>query len=341
MKSQPGWWIVFAISRCAFGQQSALQPAGEYATRIRELGSLFFWLLGAIFVAVLVVMLTAIARRHRGIDQEPVEGRHHASPETEQTLTRIVGAATIVTVAILFGLVIVSVATGKATSPPALYASGSMVVEVTGNQWWWAIRYPNDDASRIVTTANEIHIPVGRSVMISGTSNDVIHSFWVPELQGKRDLIPSRVTNVWIRADRAGRYRGQCAEFCGMQHAHMALWVVAEPEPEFEAWVESQLKTPGEPTDEVQLRGRQVFLESACALCHEIDGTAAQGQVAPNLTHFGSRLTIGAGTLPNNKGNLAGWIADPQSIKPGNHMATVPVKAADMQPLIEYLESLR
>jgi cytochrome c oxidase subunit 2 len=243
-------------------------------------------------------------------------------------------------VLILFGLIIASVSAGKTVGDQSTRES-SLAVEVTGNQWWWYIRYPNDYASRIIVTANEIHIPIGRPVMIRGTSNDVIHSFWVPNLQGKRDLIPSRVTTEWIRADRAGRFRGQCAEFCGLQHAHMALWIVAEPPGQFQAWAAHQLEPAVTPSDPVKQHGQQVFLNSACVLCHSIQGTTAVGQVGPDLTHFGSRLTIAAGTLPNSKGNLAGWIADPQSIKPGTHMATVPVKSEDMQPLLEYLESLQ
>ncbi len=176
--------------------------------------------------------------------------------------------------------------------------------------------------------------------MIRGTSNDVIHSFWVPNLHGKRDLIPSRVSTEWIEADRPGRFRGQCAEFCGTQHAHMALWVIAEPPAQFEAWMGRQLQPAVEPTSPDLEHGRQVFLNNACVFCHHIGGTTAAGQVAPDLTHLASRLTIAAGTLPNTKGNLAGWIADPQQIKPGNHMATLGLPAGDLQPLVDYLESL-
>jgi cytochrome c oxidase subunit 2 len=240
----------------------------------------------------------------------------------------------------LFGLVIISVSTGKATSDP-IKAADALTVEITGNQWWWSVRYPNTDASRIAVSANEVHIPVGQPVRIRGTSNDVIHSFWVPNLQGKRDLIPSHITTDWIQADHAGRFRGQCAEFCGLQHAHMALWVVAEPADKFEAWLAHQLQPAATPIDPVRRRGQQVFLNSGCVLCHAVAGTTAAGELGPDLTHFASRSTIAAGTLPNNKGNLAGWIADPQNIKPGTRMATVPVNASDMQPLLEYLEGLQ
>jgi len=322
-----------------WGQQSAVNPAGAYSDRIFRLGAFFLILLGAIFVLVIALAVFPIARRRRGSDQEELERTHVPAPSTERKLGTVVGVSTAVTVLILLGLIVISVTAGKAISIPT-DPRNSMVVELTGNQWWWYVRYANDDASRILVTANELHIPVGRPVMIRGTSNDVIHSFWVPNLQGKRDLIPSRVTTEWIQADHAGNFRGQCAEFCGLQHAHMALWVVAEPPDQFEAWMARQLAPSMPPSDPDQKRGQEVFLNSGCVLCHAIQGTPAAGQVGPDLTHFGSRLTIAAGTLPNNKGNLAGWIADPQNIKPGTRMATIPVKAEDMQPLIDYLESL-
>jgi cytochrome c oxidase subunit 2 len=332
-------FLLLAV-QAAFAQQSALDPAGPYAQRIQTLGVFFLGLLGFIFLLVLVLALVPLTRRHKGIEQEPLEVTHLPSPETERRLGRVVGAAAIATVLILFGLVIISVSTGKATSRSAR-PGNALTIEITGTQWWWYVRYPNADASRTIVSANELHIPLGRPVEIIGTSNDVIHSFWVPNLQGKRDLIPSHSTTDRIQADHAGRFRGQCAEFCGLQHAHMALWVIAEPESKFDAWLAHQVQPATAPTDPIRKRGEQVFLNSACILCHAIGGTRAAGQVGPDLTHFGSRSSIAAGTVPNNKGNLAGWIADPQNIKPGTHMATIPVKGEDMQPLLEYLEGLQ
>jgi cytochrome c oxidase subunit 2 len=320
--------------------QSALDPAGVQARRIQDLLWYFLLPLGAVFVIVIAVALGALFRRHRGIDQEPLERSHEPSAETERKLSRMVGGASGVTVLILLGLIILSVSAGKAISDRSIPAN-PLVIEVTATQWWWSIRYLNDDASRILVTANEIHIPIGRPVLMRGSSLDVIHSFWVPNLQGKRDLIPSRVTTEWFQADRPGRFRGQCAEFCGLQHAHMALWVVAEKEEEFNTWMSAQLQNAMSPGTPSARRGQRVFLDNACVLCHSIRGTAAAGQVAPDLTHLASRLTIAAGTLPNNRGNLAGWIADPQTIKPGNHMATVPIRSEDMPPLLDYLESLK
>jgi cytochrome c oxidase subunit II len=323
-----------------WGQQSALAPGGRNAQAIHALLVAFVGLLTAIFVTVVIMALVPLVRRHRGIEQEPLERTHQPGEATEKRLGIVVGIATALTVLILVGLVVVSVSVGKASQDPRQPGKG-MTIEVTGNQWWWYVRYYNDQASRIVVDANEIHVPVGQQVMIRGTSNDVIHSFWVPGLQGKRDLIPSRVTTEWLEADRPGTFRGQCAEFCGLQHAHMAMWLVAHTPADFDAWMANQLKPAVEPSNSDEQRGQQVLLESACAMCHAIRGTPAAGQVGPDLTHFASRLTIAAGTLPNNKGNLGGWIADPQNIKPGTHMATVPVKAEDIQPLLDYLESLK
>jgi cytochrome c oxidase subunit 2 len=329
------------LGGCAGHQQSVVDPRGPFAGRIADLWWFFFWLLATIFIIVLALTLWTLTRRRRGIEQEPLEVTHLPSEHTESRLTGVVAAATVATVVILFILLIDSVVTGKADADLGDRTKSAMVIELTGNQWWWQVRYDNPDPRRIVTTANEIHIPVGRPVEIMGRSNDVIHSFWAPNLQGKRDLIPSRVTTIWIEADHPGTFRGQCAEFCGLQHAHMILWVIAEPEDKFDAWLNAQLRPSVSPTDAVKQRGQQVFLNHECIFCHSIRGTTAAGQVAPDLTHFGSRRGIAANTLPNTLGNLGGWIVDPQRIKPGTQMATVPIAPQDLQPLIEYLESLK
>ncbi|MGA8026525.1 MAG: cytochrome c oxidase subunit II [Bryobacteraceae bacterium] len=340
MRCRATFAALLLLTGCGGHQQSSVDPAGPQSEKIATLGTFFFVLLGLVFLAVMAFTLWTITRRRRGIEQEPLEDTHLPSERTESRLTRVVTGATIATVVILFGLLIFSVATGKAVSELAGKQDG-MTIEVTGNQWWWQVRYMSSDPRQILVTANEIHIPLGRPVMIRGTSQDVIHSFWVPNLHGKRDLIPSRITTEWIEADHAGAFRGQCAEFCGLQHAHMSLWVIAEPESKFNAWMERQLQPATAPSDAVKQRGQEVFLNHACIYCHAIRGTAAAGQVAPDLTHFGSRRTIAAGTLPNTKGNLGGWITDPQSIKPGNHMATIAVKSDDLQPLLDYIESLQ
>jgi cytochrome c oxidase subunit II len=333
-------FTAFGLISCAGHQQSVVDPAGPQAGKISTLWWFFFWLLGIIFAIVMALTLWTLLRRNDVTEREALETQHKPPEEVQSKELRVVTGATITTVIILFVLLVASVGTGKSISQLAS-KKNPMTIEVTGNQWWWQIRYLDSDPSQVVVTANEIHIPVGRPVRIRGMSNDVIHSFWVPNLHGKRDLIPSRVTDEWIEADRPGRFRGQCAEFCGLQHAHMSLWVIAEPEEKFRAWMLAQLQPAVTPADPVKQRGQQVFLNNACVFCHQITGTTAAGQNAPDLTHFGSRLGIAANTLPNTKGNLAGWIVDPQSIKPGNHMATIPVNPTDLQPLIEYLESLK
>jgi cytochrome c oxidase subunit 2 len=320
--------------------QSMWHASGSNAAHIRELAVFFGLLLSVIFLVVVGIALLSLRRRHRGIQQEPLEGSHQPSASTEARLRLVVGIATGLTVLILFGLTIVSVSVGKIVSA-SVAPTGSMTIEVTGTQWWWKFRYANDDPSRILQTANEIHIPVGQPIAIRGNSDDVIHSFWAPSLQGKRDLIPGSTTLEWLQADRPGQYRGQCAEFCGLQHAHMAFWVIAESPDQFNVWMDHQLQPATEPSSEQDKRGQEIFLKSGCILCHTIRGTAAAAQAGPDLTHFGSRRTIAAGTLPNTKGNLAGWIADPQNIKPGTHMATIPIQPAEMQPLIDYLENLK
>ncbi|HSU60231.1 MAG TPA: cytochrome c oxidase subunit II [Bryobacteraceae bacterium] len=333
-------FAALTLTSCAGRQQSVVNPAGPQSGQIATLWWFFLALLSAIFIIVMVLTALTLTRRHRGIEQEPLEATHLPPPQTEAGLTRVVTAATILSIVILFVLLVTSIITGKNLSE-LQDRKNPMVIEVTGQQWWWQIRYQNSDPQQVLVTANEIHIPVGRPVMIRGTSHDVIHSFWVPNLHGKRDLIPSRVTTEWIQADRPGVYRGQCAEFCGLQHAHMSLWVVAEPPDKFKTWFDGQLKPSAAPGTAVLQRGQQVFMNHACIFCHAIRGTSASGQNAPDLTHFASRRGIAANTLPNTMGNLGGWITNPQNIKPGNHMATIAMNPPDLQPLLQYLESLK
>jgi cytochrome c oxidase subunit 2 len=173
------------------------------------------------------------------------------------------------------------------------------------------------------------------------TSDDVIHSFWAPNLDGKKDLIPGHETRTWFRADSAGIYRGQCAEFCGHQHAKMAFFIVAEPRIQFEHWLESQKSEASKPSDSLAQEGERVFLSGTCAMCHSISGTSAGSKFGPDLTHLASRRTIAAGTLPNNVGNLAGWILDPQSIKPGVKMPASKLDPQSLQALLAYLGTLK
>ena len=218
---------------------------------------------------------------------------------------------------------------------------GSLTVEVTGRQWWWEIRYLDSASVPLVASANEIHIPVGRRVRILLKSDDVIHSFWVPGLQGKTDMIPGRTTVTWLEADAPGVWRGQCAEFCGMQHAKMALVVVAEPADEFAEWLARERAPAAEPADSLLAAGRDAFLASGCVLCHTVRGTPARASAGPDLTHVASRRTLAAGELPNTTGNLYGWIAQPQALKPGSHMPAVEMTTGELHAIARYLGSLR
>ncbi len=323
-----------ALVACGCGGmrlQSALDSAGPEAARIERLWWLFFWLCVAVFALVTAAAVFALVR-----------GRRRAAPvvgaATDRLLVPVVAGATALTLVVLFLLVGATSAAGRALS--RLDRPAAITINLTGRQWWWEAEYEDGTPSQRFTTANEIHIPVGRPVIVKGTSGDVIHSFWVPNLHGKVDLIPGRRTSRWIQADRPGTWRGQCAEFCGLQHAHMALLVVAEPMDAFEAWREAQRRPAREPADGQQLLGRAVFLSGPCAICHSVRGTTAGGRVGPDLTHLRSRFTLAAGTVPNTPGHLAGWILDPHGIKPGNHMPPSGLAADEIQGLLAWLGSL-
>ena len=314
------------------GAHSALDPAGPQATAIKA------WLWDPMYAAAIVTFVLVVAAllwaafRRRSSAEPSTDLRH------ERGLTRAVGAATAVTTLVVFAVLILDGVVGHAsTGAPA----DALRVTVTGYQWWWEVVYPGHSADEVATTANEIHIPVGRPVVIELRSSDVIHSLWVPSLGPKRDLIPGRTNSLRLQADRPGVYRGQCAEFCGAQHAKMAFVVVAEPPARFAEWLSNQRASPEPPADSVSQRGQQVFLNGSCPLCHAVAGTPAGGRIGPDLSHFASRGTIAAGTRPNTLGYLAGWIVDPQSMKPGTRMPPNALSPADLHALTTCLESLR
>jgi cytochrome c oxidase subunit 2 len=316
------------------GLQSALDAAGPGTARFLGLFWLFTIVCGLVFLAVLLVLLwAAFRRRERG--GAPMPYPDHAQ---EHRLNRIVGGATALTFLILFVFVAASFATDRGLAN--LTTKEGFEVQVVGHQWWWEVHYQDPNPSRSFVIANELHIPVGVPVRVSLTSPDVIHSFWVPSLNGKTDLIPGRENTTTITADRPGTYRGQCAEYCGVQHAHMAFLVVAEPQADFDAWRERQLQAAPEPTGDLEKRGRDVFLSGPCVMCHKIRGTIAGGSVGPDLTHLAGRQTLAAGTIPNTQGYLAAWIEDPQHVKPGNRMPITQIAPPDMHPLLAYLETL-
>ena len=212
---------------------------------------------------------------------------------------------------------------------------------MTGHQWWWQVQYQNRDPTQVFQTANEIRIPVGRPVTFDLESTDVIHSFWVPDLMGKQDMIPGRTNTLTVEAARPGLYRGQCAEYCGLQHAHMAFFVFAEPPAVFDAWRRHELQSASPPRTPGQVAGLRLFLGGPCAACHTVSGTGAGGNLGPDLTHFGSRATIAAGLLHNTPANLDLWLKNPQALKPGNYMPPLNLAPRQRAALVAYLEALK
>jgi cytochrome c oxidase subunit 2 len=262
-----------------------------------------------------------------------------SNPEGDRRATWAVASAVAITVLTLFVVLFMSVITGKKVE--GLTSKNPVTIQITGHQWWWEVQYPNQQADQTVSTANEIHVPVGKPVVILTNSADVIHSFWAPSVHGKRDLLPGYSSAFWIQIDKPGTYTGRCAEFCGLQHAHMGFSIVAEDENTFEQWEAQQLKPATDSSDAQALRGKQVFLTHACIMCHTIRGTDAGSKMGPDLTHLASRKMIAAETLPNTPGALAGWIIDPQSIKPGSKMAPNPLDPDDLQAVVTYLQTLQ
>ncbi|MBW3654465.1 MAG: cytochrome c oxidase subunit II [Gemmatimonadetes bacterium] len=311
---------------------SATHPLGPQAERISDLTWFLVITGSAVYAAVAGFLLYALWRGGKRTENA-------SGPEVERRITRWVGGALAATTVILFATLVHNLYTGRKLADFA--DPSALVIRVVGYQWWWYVEYQDPRYSRRLTTANEIHIPVGRPVRIEVSSRDVIHSFWVPNLHGKLDLIPGYTGTTTFQADSAGIYRGRCAEFCGIQHAHMDFLVIAEAPERFAAWYEAQLRSAPPPADAVQQKGQQVFLGKSCAMCHTIRGTPAASRVGPDLTHVGSRRTLAAGTIPNNRGHLAGWVMDPQRIKPGVKMPPNQLSADELQALLDYLQSLK
>jgi cytochrome c oxidase subunit 2 len=244
------------------------------------------------------------------------------------------GITTVVLIGCMGWTLLTSASVVRPPSTPAL------TVQVTASQWWWGLMYTSADPSRTFITANEIHVPVGQPVRFEVASADVIHSFWVPQLGGKMDVIPGQTNVTWLQADKPGVYRGQCAEFCGTEHARMALVLIADTPEDFRAWQDDQLRDTPIAASAQARAGQRVF-QAHCAVCHTIRGSDAAGIVGPDLSHLMTRRTLAAGLLANTPGNLAGWIADSQSLKPGASMPDHLVSGADLTAVVDYLKTLQ
>jgi cytochrome c oxidase subunit 2 len=332
-----GAMALVAVGAHAAPNQNALAPAGIQAAHILRLWNLTLIVCGAVFAAVLAGILVALMRRRRADSATEPDLSGYVQPE--HRLRRSVVTASIASVVLLVGLVVADAVTDRALSK--LPVAHAVHIELVGWDWWWQGNYAADNAKPGFTVANELHVPVGRPVVVSLSAGDVIHSFWVPNLHGKKDLLPGISSTVEFRADKPGVYRGQCAEFCGTEHAMMAMVVVAEPPEQYEVWAAHQRENAASTRDALAQRGRQVFEQSACASCHTVRGTSASGAVGPDLTHLMSRQTIAAGRLVNNAANLTAWIRDPGAIKPGSTMPSTPLSAPDLQALVAWLDTLK
>ena len=285
--------------------QNSLNPAGPESEKIDDLWWLVFWIAVGVFVAVGGAFVYAIIRfRRRGKGQERPVKQVHGN-------TRLEIVWTIIPAVILAVIAVPTVATIFDLRGEPDPSENALEIEVVGHQWWWEFRYPEYG----FVTANEMHIPIDRPVYLSMTSADVIHSFWTPQLNGKRDVVPGRITNLRLQADEPGLFLGQCAEFCGLAHADMRHRVFAHTEADFQAWAEAQAQPAVIPDEGPVAEGWQTF-QLVCSACHAVDGTDATSDLAPNLTHFGSRTTFGAGTFENVEQHLREWLRDPSSLKP-------------------------
>ena len=354
----------------AIGDQSALRPGGPLSAEIGGLWNMMLWVGGVCTVLTFIALGYALFRRRSGDPppeaDRPADPRGETSndesggrgledvgrPPSERKGVRAMVGAGIIAPTIILGFVLVATLRSLAaiTAPPDPGAAtdtppapGVVAIEIWGRQYWWRVRYLDATPSEVFETANEVRIPVGVPVQLRLRSDDVIHSFWVPGLGGKMDLIPGRTNVMTLHASRPGTWRGQCAEFCGLQHGKMAIVVVAEPAERFAAWQREQ--RAGAPaiadTDSAAAGDRDVFLASGCVLCHAVRGTPAGGRLGPDLTHVAGRRTLAAGTLPNNIGNMYGWIADPQAHKPGSQMPAIPMTSQELHAIARYLSTLK
>ncbi len=282
-----------------------------------------------VFLGALGMLVYAWIRRDR-------EGLPFFGKSAKAEMTLVVSFGIAIPILILIALFFVSdvYVLGKTDAPAA--SSTGLTIDVTAHQWWWEVSYPGTAA----VTADEIHIPAGTQVNVVTHSADVIHSFWVPQLNRKIDVIPGRANRLGIYADQPGTYRGQCAEFCGLQHSHMSFYVIAEPPDQFRAWLANMAAKAPAPSNPAQSAGQQLFLSNQCASCHQIRGTSARGRIGPDLTHLATRGTLAALTLPNDTTHLQEWIHDPQHFKPGNKMPGLNLSDADISSIVTYLRSL-
>jgi cytochrome c oxidase subunit II len=327
----PASLVALGTTACT-GPEAFLDAGGPAAADIAWIWWVMFGLGMAVYLAVHVLVGVPVWRVWRG-QHGPVDDARELVVERRL----LVGGGIVGTSVILFLLYFLAAPISVAVAPDRANPDGDEVlIEVVGHQFWWEVRYPDHD----IVTANEITIPVGQTVRFRLSSADVIHSFWIPKLHGKVDMTPGHTTELVLEAERPGHYRGRCTEYCGIAHAQMILHVFAEEPDDFDAWLETEAAPAREPQTDEEQRGRDVFLTTTCVYCHTVRGHGPPSAVGPDLTHFASRTTIAAGILPNTREHLRTWIIDPQSLKPGAPMPGTALDGAELQALLDYLESL-
>jgi cytochrome c oxidase subunit 2 len=333
LRSLAGAALALALGACS-GVQTMLDPAGEQARDIDVIWRTMLVVCGVMYVLVLGFLAWALwrARARRHLDDAPAAGITRAEPNLERSLT---GWAAL----IVAGLVLLTTVSFLVDRSLAEVGPDPLRIKVTANQWWWDIEYQGETPSENVTTANELHLPVGRPAVIELQANDVIHSFWVPNLSGKTDLIPGRTNQMWFQTAETGLFVGQCAEYCGTQHANMLIRVVVDPPAEFDRWLEREAKPAV--VDPAVREGKAVFQAQSCINCHAVRGTPARGTYAPDLTHLMSRRTLASGMGPNTPEDLRRWVDDPQKVKPGCLMPAFGLNDRERDLVVSYLLSLR
>ena len=323
---------VAALAGCHDAPMGYLRTHGPAADPIASLG----W--GLTLICCLVVVIIGVL-----VLLATLRARAEPAPFLNDSISRAAGGlrwiyiGTGLSTLILLGLVTWTMFTlaAVASAPQA----PAFTIEIRAHQWWWEARYIDGRSDRTFLTANELHVPVGQPVQLRLIGDDVIHSFWIPALAGKTDVIPGQTNMAWIEANQAGTYRGQCTEYCGVQHAHMSEFVIAQSQSEFDDWWTHQLTDASAPTAESAQKGELVFLDR-CAACHTVRGTGAGGIVGPELTHLMSRHTLGAGTLPNEPQSLARWITNAQQAKPGCRMPTLDLSRDELTAVSAYVQTL-
>ena len=317
--------VTIGLAACGSGSPSMLDPKGDEAAKIARAWWIMFGLAIGVYVLVATFIIIAVLRGRR-----TESGK--ASRLTDGSFVWFGGI--VMPVVVLLVIAVLTVTTTAALRKPSRSA---LHVQIVGHDWWWDVRYPGTS----IHVANEFHLPVGTPIDIRLTSADVIHSFWVPQIGGKVDLIPGQPNDFRFTITKPGLYRGQCAEYCGLQHANMALYVHADPPGLYERWVAAHRDPPSEPASDLAARGAVAFQAQSCAGCHTVRGTQAQGTRGPNLTDFGSRRSIGAGTIVNTPTRLARWMVDAQQFKPGARMPPISLSTRDVDSIVAYLESLK